>query len=201
MKIFYPNCPKVSLVPPTGKSGDQNICANCCRPITISLQFNKMFEKILFDKVYYYLQECISLLSKYQFGFKPKSATAYAVESIYSNLLVNADNGLYSCSIFLELLFDKFYNSGIRRIPLQLFRSHLSDCKRFVEVENVQSSLGDNSNGLSHKNIWTDGEYGKVDNWRRSNKLSLNYSKSTLMRTKYFKDNSNLSETSFQIIT
>ena len=33
----------------------------------------------------------------------PKSSTAYAVESIYSNLLSNADNGLSSCSIFLYL--------------------------------------------------------------------------------------------------
>jgi len=48
--------------------------------------------------VYFYLQE-YKLLSKYQFSFWPKSATAYAVESIYSNILSNADNWLYSCSI------------------------------------------------------------------------------------------------------
>ena len=40
----------------------------------------------------------------------------------------------------------------------------------------------------------------KVDNWLRSNKLSLNYSKSTFMLTKSLQKNSNLSETcSFQI--
>jgi len=40
----------------------------------------------------------------------------------------------------------------------------------------------------------------KVDNWLRSNKLSVNYSTSTFMLTKSLKNNSNLSGTcSFQI--
>ena len=58
---------------------------------------------------------------------------------------------------------------------------------------------------LSHKNLdnlqdMVNVELIKVDNWLRSNKLSLNYSKSTFMLTKSLKNNSNLSETcSFQI--
>jgi len=58
---------------------------------------------------------------------------------------------------------------------------------------------------LSHKNLdnlqhMVNVELIKVDNWLRSNKLSLNYSKSTFMLTKSLKNNSNPSETcSFQI--
>jgi len=130
---FYPDCLKVAEVIPICKSGEQNICSNY-RSISILLQFNKIFEWILYDRVFFYLQE-YKLLSKYQFGFRPRSSTSYAVESIYSNLLSNADNGLYSCSIFLDLseafdtvnrniLFDKFcHNFGIKGIPLQLFCS------------------------------------------------------------------------------
>ena len=141
------------------------------------------------------------------------------------------------------MLFDKFYhNFGIRGIPLQLFRSYLSNRKQFVKLENVQSGLVDIKNGvpqgsvlgplffimcindfpkssafytvlyaddtylcLSHKNLdnlqhMVNVEVIKVDNWLRSNKLSLNYSKSTFMLTKSLKNNSNLSETcSFRI--
>jgi len=205
--------------------------------------------------VYFYLQE-YKLLSKYQFGFsfRPRSSTSYAVESIYFNLLSSADTGLYSCSIFLDLskafdtvnhniLFDKFYhNFGIRGIPLQLFRSYLSNRKQLIKLENVQSGLVNISNGvpqgsvlgpllfimyindlpkssafytvlyaddtylcLFHKNFdnlqhMVNVELIKIDNWLRSNKLSLNYSKSTLMLTKSLKNNRNLSEVcSFQI--
>jgi len=58
---------------------------------------------------------------------------------------------------------------------------------------------------LSHKNLdnlpqMVNIELIKLDNWLRSNKLSLIYSKSTFMLTKSLKNNSNLSETcSFQI--
>ena len=114
--------------------------------------------------MYFYLQE-YKLLSKYQFGFRPRSSTSYAVESIYSDLLSNADNGLYACSIFLDfskafdtvnhnLLFDKFYhNVVIRGIPLQLFRSYLSKRKQFVKLENVQSGLVDISNGVPQGSV------------------------------------------------
>ena len=127
-----------------------------------AVQYN--FERILYDRVYFYLQE-YKLLSKYQFGFRPRSSTSYAVESIYSNLLSNADNGLYSCSIFLDLskafdtvnhniLYDKFYNNfGIRGIPSQLFRSYLSNRKQFVKLENVKSGLVDISNGVPQGSV------------------------------------------------
>jgi len=54
------------------------------QPISILLQFNKIFERILYDRVHFYLQE-YKLLSKYQFGLRPGSSTSWAVESIYSS--------------------------------------------------------------------------------------------------------------------
>ena len=75
---FYPDCLKVAKVIPIYKYGEQKVCSNY-RPISILLQFNKIFERILYDRVYFYLQE-YKLLSKYQFGFRPRSSTSYAVE-------------------------------------------------------------------------------------------------------------------------
>jgi len=79
--------------------------------------------------------------------------------------LSNADNGLYSSSIFLDLsrafdtenrsiLLDKYYhNSGIRGILLQLFRSYLSNRKPFAKVENVQSGLVVILNGVPQGSV------------------------------------------------
>ena len=156
---FYPDCLEVAKVIPIYKSEEQNICSNY-RPMSILLQFNTIFQRILYNRVYFYIQE-YKLLTKYQFGFRPRSSASYVVESIYSN----ADNGLYSCSIFLDLskafdtvnhniLFDKFYhNFGIKGIPLQLFRSYLSNRKQFVKLENVQSGLVDISNGMPQGSV------------------------------------------------
>ena len=74
-------------------------------------------------------------------------------------------NGLYSCSIFLDLskafdnvnhtiLFDKFYYKfGMRGIPLQLFCSYLFNRKQFAKVENVQSGLVEISNGVPQGSV------------------------------------------------
>ena len=52
------------------------------------------------------------------------------------------------------MLFDKFYhNFGIRGIPLQLFRSYLSNHKQFVKLENVKSGLVDISNGVPQGSV------------------------------------------------
>ena len=53
---FYPDCLKVAEVMPICKSGEQNICSNY-RPISSLLQFNKIFEIILYDRLYFYLLE------------------------------------------------------------------------------------------------------------------------------------------------
>ena len=84
---------------------------------------------------------------------------------VFTHLLSSADNGLYSCTIFLDfskafdtvnhnMLFDKFYhNFGIRGIPLQLFRSYLSNRKQFVKLENAKSGLADISNGVPQGSV------------------------------------------------
>jgi len=90
---FYPNCLKVAEVIPIYKSGEQKICS-IYRPISILLQFNKIFERILYERVYFYLQEYKSL-SKYQFGFRPRSSTSYAVKSTCSNLIMDYILALY----------------------------------------------------------------------------------------------------------
>jgi len=53
-----------------------------------------------------------------------------------------------------NILFDKFYhNFGIREIPLQLFRSYLSNRKQFAKFENVQSGLVDILNGVPQGSV------------------------------------------------
>ena len=147
----YPDCFKIAQITPVYKSADQTNCNNY-RAISILLQFNKILEKILRTRVYAYLQE-FNLLSNNQYGFRPKPATSFAVENIYSNLLINKENGLYTCSIFLDLskafdtvnhdiLLQKLqFDFGIRGVPLQLSSNNLLNRKQYVVKRNTKSSL------------------------------------------------------------
>ena len=72
------------------------------RPISLLSQVNKIFERILHYRLYSYLQG-FELLTGHQFGFRPNSSTSLAVESIYSDLLHNYDNGMFICSLFIDL--------------------------------------------------------------------------------------------------
>ena len=90
----FPNCLKIAEVNPIYKKGDQNMPTNY-RPISLLSQFNKIFEKVLFSRLFSYLDKN-QLLNKNQFGFRPNSSTQFAISTIHDKLIKNIDNGLYT---------------------------------------------------------------------------------------------------------
>ena len=91
-----------------------------------------------------------NLFSPYQFGFRSKLSTEYAVIDIYEKLLKNLDDGQHSCAIFLDLakafdsvshniLLKKLEKYGIRGNALMFFASYLQSRKQFVKLNNVIS--------------------------------------------------------------
>jgi len=150
VKGVYPNSLKVAQVIPVHKKGDESACTNY-RPISLLSQFNKIFERILHHRLYSYLQD-FELLTGHQFGFRPNSSTSLAVERIYSDLLHNYDNGLFTCSLFIDLskafdtvnhniLIKKLHqNYGLNWIALQLFTSYLTKRKQYTVVNGAKSN-------------------------------------------------------------
>lgn len=118
------------------------------RLISILMQFNKIFKRIRYDRVHYYLQEFV-LFSKYQYVFRPKSSRVF-IPICWVMLITACILAPYNRTI----LFHKYYrNFGIRGIPLQLFRSYLSNQKHSIKIENVQSGLVNSSNGVPHVSV------------------------------------------------
>jgi len=74
------------------------------------------------------------------------------VESIYSDLLHNYDNGLFTCSLFIDLskafdtanhnIFIKklHQNYGLNGTALQLFTSYLTNRKQYIVVNGAKSN-------------------------------------------------------------
>jgi len=97
-----PNCFKISQITPICKSGDQTRCTNY-RPISILLQFNKVFEK----NVCIGLLECIHInknLIYYQninVDSDPDLQLLVLLK-LFIPLFQIIDNGLYACSLFID---------------------------------------------------------------------------------------------------
>ena len=64
------------------------------RTILLLSQFDKIFKKMLFSRLFLYFDKN-QLLSKNQFGFRPNSSTQFAMSTIHDKLIKNIDNGQY----------------------------------------------------------------------------------------------------------
>ena len=67
-ELIYPDSLKLAEVVPMFKKGDREITTNY-RPISLLSQFNKVFEKLLYVRIYSYLIR-FKLLSDNQFEFR-----------------------------------------------------------------------------------------------------------------------------------
>ena len=72
-----PNILNVSQVTPVYKSGDATDPANY-RPISTLSSFRKVFEKLIYNQLYNFLEK-YSILYKYQFGFRKGYSTEQAI--------------------------------------------------------------------------------------------------------------------------
>ena len=109
----------------------------------------KIFERIIYNRLYNFLQEC-NVLSKYQFGFIKNTGTADALcktDLIHENL----DKSKPIIATFIDLakafdtvnhklLLDKLEKYGIRNSVLELTRSYLTGRKQKVRIDDKTST-------------------------------------------------------------
>ena len=144
---------KVAEVIPIFKQSSKMNCSNY-RPISLLSSFSKIFEKIVYKRIYSYILK-FQLLSPYQFGFQC-SVSTYVISAMYDDLLSNADKKYYSCCLFLGLskefdtvdhnillrkMSDQF---GIRGLANKFFESYLSNCFQYMRLNNSRSKQGKN---------------------------------------------------------
>ena len=142
MKLIFFNF--VSIVLYTTNIGDVNDPGNY-RPISILPIISKVFEKIIYKRMYDFLDEN-NVLSNCQYGFRKNHSTEHALHDAITHVCkaLNAKKkalGLYIDfskafdTVQHSILIHKLEHYGIRDRPFQLLSSYLSNRKQFCKIE------------------------------------------------------------------
>ena len=104
---------KKSNVMPVHKKNDKQLINNY-RPVSLLPVFGKIFERIIFDNIYRYL-DIHNLLNPYQSGFRPKDSCVYQLVEITYNIFssVDCNSTVETRTVFLDIL-EAFDKSGIK---------------------------------------------------------------------------------------
>ena len=133
---IFPNEWKESRVSPVYKSGARNDPSNY-RPISVIPVIAKIFEKIVYDQLYEYLNN-YNFLTTCQSGFRSLHSTLTALLEATNSWSVNIDNGLINGVVFIDLkkafdtidhnvILKKLRNYGVDLNSLKWFESYLTN--------------------------------------------------------------------------
>lgn len=140
---IYPDNFKLAHIIPIHKSGSQYKTDNY-RPITLTSQLSKIFEKCLKNQIMNFL-ESNAILSANQYGFRTNMCTDDAIFSLTKNIYSNLDSNNKTITIFLDLkkafdtvnhriLLKKISNVGIKNKSLMLLKSYILNRQQCTKI-------------------------------------------------------------------
>lgn len=150
----YPDALKIAKIQPIFKSGKHNLIENH-RPISILPLVDKLFEKLLFARIYSFVSK-FNLLASHQYGFRKHVSTSHATLKLLDDVLPAFSQNSYAASIFIdfrkafdtvnhEILLNKLERIGFRGISNDLIKSFLSNRMQYVKYDTAlskQSHIG-----------------------------------------------------------
>jgi Reverse transcriptase (RNA-dependent DNA polymerase) len=145
-----PDLLKTAKVCPIFKDGCKKSFENY-RPISILPSFSKIFERLVYNRLYKYIDKhCI--LSPKQYGFRAGHSTNMALLDFYDRVSSSIEDKLFTIGVFIDLkkafdtidhqiLLKKLYHYGIRGVAYDWFESYLAGRQQYVTINNITSSL------------------------------------------------------------
>ena len=139
----YPKKLKMANIIPIFKA-DDNTDANNYRPISLLSNFNRIFEKLICNRMESFIEKN-NLFSPSQNGFCKAHSTQHAILDIVNTMQTNMDNHLFSCGVFVDLKkafdtvdpkihLDKLYHYGFRGIINKWFSSYLEGRAQTTQI-------------------------------------------------------------------
>ena len=134
---------------PSSYKGDSKQKMENYRPISVLTSFSKIFELVVHEQGYEYL-EVNHLLTPFQFGFRKNRSTQHAVSIFTDEIRRGMDNRKLTGAAFIDLskafdtvdhgcILSKLECYGIVDRELSWFESYLFNRKQYVVVNNGKS--------------------------------------------------------------
>ena len=154
---IFPDLLKFAKVTPLHKKESRLDFRNY-RPISLLSVYSKIFEKLIYTRVYSYLVKFDLIYAK-QFGFRNNHSCNHAIISLTEHIKKLLDEGQVVCGVFVDLekafdtvhhdiLCDKLNTYGLRGKINDLFKSYLCNRKQYVSLNGFDSSLQDVTCGV-----------------------------------------------------
>ena len=159
---IVPDKMKLAKVVPIYKSGGKETISNY-RPVSLLPVFSKIIEKIVYNRLFNYLEK-YNILTPSQYGFRKSLSTNLAILEMQNRVVDYLSNNENCAGVFLDLskafdtlnhdiLLSKLEHLGARGIALDWFRSYLTNRAQFTEINNHHSSFSAISCGVPQGSI------------------------------------------------
>ena len=146
----FPDPLKIGKVTPVYKKGASDDIVNY-RPVSILPIFGKIFEKILYSRIYSFMCSK-NIISETQFGFRKNYSTNHAIQHSVNFINESHLTGKHVLGIFIDLskafdtidhttLLRKLYHYGIRGTTNKLISSYLTNRYQCVKVNHEISDI------------------------------------------------------------
>ena len=158
----YPKGLKLSKINPIHKKGSKLDISNY-RPISLLSNINKIIEKLMFNRLYTFLEDhkCIYNL---QFGFRKNHSTNHAILSIIEKIQDAIKNNNFAIGIFIDLqkafdtvnhsiLLKKLHHYGIQNNANKWFESYLTNRQQFVSINGHHSDYSTTQHGVPQGSV------------------------------------------------
>ena len=148
--VFFPDEWKNARITPLFKKSGSRSDSSNYRPISIIPVVAKVFERIIYDQLYHYLNEN-NLINRQQSGFRSLHSTVTTLIEATDNWSLNIDRGFINAVVFLDLkkafdtvdhsiLLSKSQAYGIQGSTNQWFCSYLKNRTQTCLVKGNKSS-------------------------------------------------------------
>ena len=159
---IFPNGLNISKILPIFEKGDVN-SVNNYQPISLLPAISKIFERIIYNQLYAYVDNN-NILSKEQYIFHIKHSTELAAVKLVDYIKNEIDGKYTPVNIYIDLskafntfnfdiLLHKLHYYGVTGVSLERIRSYLTNIKQYVKFKTLESDYMDVKSGVPQGSI------------------------------------------------